>query len=150
MTVYERLAALHLILPEVAPTHEFVAVNIVGDLAYISGHAPFDKGAFRYRGRIGRELDLADGVQAARLAVLGCLSSLERSIGSLDRVSQIIKLTGYVNCLEEFHDLPLVTDAASKVLLALFGGLGHARTTVGVASLPKGVAVEIDLLVRFA
>lgn len=149
MSVHERLQQLGLRLPELAPTAEFLRVNLFDDLAFVSGHAPFDNGEFRYSGKIGLECDLTVGRCAAELAVLGCLASLEDSIGSLDGVRQIMKLTGYVNCVPEFHDLPQVTDAASKLLVDLFGDSGrHARTTVGVASLPNGVAVEIDLIAR--
>jgi enamine deaminase RidA (YjgF/YER057c/UK114 family) len=96
---------------------------------------------------------LEAGQEAARLAALGCLASLESEIGSLDRLERIVILRGFVNCDPEFKDLPQVTDAASKLLIAIFGDDGrHARTTIGVASLPFGVAVEIDMvaLVRSA
>lgn len=149
MTPYDRLTRLGFKLPGLAPTREFLRVNRIDDLAFVSGHAPFEDGAFRYCGRVGQEFDLATGRRAAELAVLGCLASLESSIGSLDCVRQIVKLNGYINCVGEFHDLPLITDAASKLLIDLFGESGRcARTTVGVASLPEGVAVEIDLIAR--
>ncbi|MGD0295673.1 MAG: RidA family protein [Bryobacteraceae bacterium] len=150
MSVHERLQQLGLKLPELAQTTEFLRVNIIDDLAFVSGHASFADGDFCYRGKIGRELDLSEGRRAAELAALGCLTSLENSIGSLDAVRRIVKLNGYVNCEPEFDDLPRVTDAASKLLVDLFGDSGrHARTTVGVASLPQGVAVEIELIAQF-
>lgn len=125
-------------------------MNLIDALAFVSGHAPFDDGEFCYRGQIGREFDLSVGRRAAELATLGCLASLENSIGSLDAVRRIVKLNGYVNCEPEFDDLPRVTDAASRLLVDLFGDSGrHARTTVGVSSLPKGVAVEIELIAQF-
>jgi enamine deaminase RidA (YjgF/YER057c/UK114 family) len=90
------------------------------------------------------------GRRAAELAALGCLASLENSIESLDAVRRIVKLNGYVNYESEFDDLPRVTDAASKLLVDLCGDSGRrARNTVGVASLPKGVAVEIELIAQF-
>lgn len=149
MNVQERLKRAGVTLPESAPTAEFLPVKLVGDLAFVSGHAPFKDGAFRYIGQIGRELDLSCGREAAKLAVLGCLTSLEAHLGSLERVQEIVKLNGYVNCIPEFHDLPQITDESSRLLVDLFGDSGrHARTTVGVCSLPAGVAVEIDLIVR--
>jgi enamine deaminase RidA (YjgF/YER057c/UK114 family) len=149
MSVYERLQQLRLTLPDLAPTHEFLRVNVIDDLAFVSGHAPFEDGQFCYRGRIGREFDLLAGRRAAENALLGCLASLESSIESLDSVRQIVKLNCYVNCVPEFQDLPQVTDAASKLLINLFGDSGrHARTTIGVASLPMGVVVEIELIAR--
>ena len=133
MSFRERLQQLGLRLPELAPTVEFLRVNLLDDLAFVSRHAPFEDGEFRYSGKIGREFDLSVGRRAAELAVLGCLASLEDSLGSLDGIRQIVKLNGYVNCVAEFHDL--------------FGDSGRcARTTVGVAGLPQGVAVEIELI----
>lgn len=149
MSAYEQLHKLHLRLPDLAPTHHFLRTNVVNDLVFISGHAPFEGGEFKYRGKIGMDFDLAAGQQAAQRAVLSCLASFEHEVGSLDTIQQIAKLNGYVNCVEDFQDLPKVTDAASDLLIDLFGNSGrHARTTVGVASLPMGVAVEIELIVR--
>jgi enamine deaminase RidA (YjgF/YER057c/UK114 family) len=125
-------------------------VNLIDGLAFVSGHVPLADGEFCDRGKIGREFYLSEGRRAAELAALGCLASLENSIGSLDAVRRIVKLNGYVNCEPEFDHLPRVTDAASKLLVDLFGDSGrHARTTVGVASLPKGVAIEIELIAQF-
>ncbi len=147
MSVYDQLQRLNLTLPDLAPTHEFLRVSVVDDLAFVSGHAPFADGQFLYRGKVGCELDLVTGQRAAESAVLGCLASLHHAIGSLDAIRQIRKLNGYVNCAPDFQDLPQVTDAASRLLIAVFGDAGrHARTTVGVMSLPMGVAVEIELI----
>jgi enamine deaminase RidA (YjgF/YER057c/UK114 family) len=149
MIVRDRMREIGIKLAEVPPTFEFVAVNIVHDLAYVSGHAPFSDGAFQFRGKVGCEFDIGAGCRAAEAALLGALASLEHALGSLDRVLRIVKLNGYVNCDPGFQDLPTITDAASKLLIRLFGENGrHARTTVGVASLPAGVAVELELIVQ--
>jgi enamine deaminase RidA (YjgF/YER057c/UK114 family) len=149
VSISDQLNRLNLKLPDLAPTHEFLRVSVVDDLAFVSGHAPFANGQFLYRGKIGRELDLAVGQRAAASAVLGCLASLHDAVGSLDAVRCVRKLNGYVNCVENFEDLPRVTDGASRLLIDLFGEAGrHARTTVGVMSLPMGVAVEIELVVQ--
>ncbi|MGA7629707.1 MAG: RidA family protein [Terriglobales bacterium] len=149
MTVRGRMQEIGIKPAEIAPTFEFVAVNVVHDLAYVSGHAPFGDGAFQWRGKVGREFDISAGCRAAEAALLGALASLEHALGSLDRVRRIVKLNGYVNCDPGFQDLPTITDAASKLLIRLFGENGrHARTTVGVASLPFGVAVELELIVQ--
>jgi enamine deaminase RidA (YjgF/YER057c/UK114 family) len=151
VSVYERMKRLGLSLPDLAPTYEFLRVNFVDDLVFVSGHAPYEDGQFKYRGKIGRELDLLAGQRAAESALLGCLASLQSEIGSLESVRQIVKLNGYVNCVQDFQDLPQVTDAASRLLVQLFGDSGrHARTTVGVMSLPMGVAVEIELVARIS
>lgn len=144
--VRQRLADLGLALPDAAPTSEFLAATRLGDLVYVSGHAPYADGAFRYRGRVGQDLDLAEARQAAVLAVLGCLRTLEQALGTLDAVERIPKVNGYVHCVPGYEPLPRVTDAASQVLVEVFGEAGrHARTTVGVASLPSGVALELEL-----
>lgn len=149
MTIRDRLQQLNLQLPDPAPTFEFVAVNTIGDLLFSSGHAPFLSGEYRFRGKVGREVDLPTAQSAAECAMLGCLASVEHALGTLERIRRIVKVNGYVNCTENFMDLPLVTDKASKLLIALFGEYGkHARTTVGVSSLPLGVAVEIDLVAQ--
>lgn len=147
--VERRIADLGLSLPEVAPTHEFLAVKVVGDLCYISGHAPYRDGGFHFQGKVGADLDVETGRRAAELATLGCLASLRAAVGDLDAVDTVVKVNGYVNCAPSFGDLPTVTDAASSLLIAVFGESGrHARTTVGVASLPSNVAVEVEMTVR--
>jgi enamine deaminase RidA (YjgF/YER057c/UK114 family) len=149
MTIRNRLQQLNLQLPDLAPTFEFLAVNIIGDLVFSSGHAPFSGGEYRYRGKVGREIDLSTAQSAAECAMLGCLASVEHALGTLESIRRVVKVNGYVNCTENFADLPLVTDKASKLLIALFGECGkHARTTVGVSSLPLGVAVEIELIAQ--
>jgi enamine deaminase RidA (YjgF/YER057c/UK114 family) len=149
LSIERRLRDLGHELPELAPVHKFLPAVQVGNMVYISGHAPFRDGEFRYRGKVGRELDLEAGRRAAELAVLGCLTSLKAEIGKLESVRRIVKVNGYVNCDPEFTALPKVTDAASSLLVSLFGDAGrHARTTVGTASLPFGVAVEVEMLVQ--
>jgi enamine deaminase RidA (YjgF/YER057c/UK114 family) len=144
-------AASGLTWPTPAPTHEFLPAIQVGELVYVSGHAPFGDGRFQYRGRVGDNLDLPAGQQAARLAVLGCLLSLEETLGDLEAVLRIVKVNGYVQCTPGFEPLPQITDAASRLLMDVFGTEGrHARTTIGVASLPSGVAVELDMIATAA
>jgi enamine deaminase RidA (YjgF/YER057c/UK114 family) len=151
MSAYERLRQLGLSLPDLAPTHEFRRLSVAGDLAFVSGHAPFADGEFQYRGKVGRELDLGAARRASEIALLGCLASVHHELGSLDAIRAVRKLNGYVNCAPDFEALPDVTDAASRLLIQLLGETGrHARTTVGVASLPAGVAVEIDLILTIS
>lgn len=146
-TVRRRLAQLGIAWPPVPPTHQYLPAVRFGQMVFVSGHAPYADGAHQYRGRVGDTLDLEQARAAARLAVLGCLVSLERTLGDLDAVARILKLNGYVHCVPGYKPLPKVTDAASELLIELFGAIGqHARTTVGVASLPSGVAVEIELI----
>jgi enamine deaminase RidA (YjgF/YER057c/UK114 family) len=149
VSALDRLRKLGFELPDAPPRHEFVPVALAGDLAFVAGHAPYRAGSFQYKGKLGAELDLAAGQKAAELALLGCLRALHDRFKTLDAVDRVLKLNGYVNCVSDFHELPSVTDAASSILVALFGENGrHARTTIGVYSLPAGVAVEIDLVVQ--
>ncbi|MEV1175702.1 RidA family protein [Nonomuraea sp. NPDC049784] len=140
-------SAFGLAWPQPAPTHEFLAVKKIGWLVCVSGHAPFDDERFQYQGQVGADIDLMTAQQAARMAVLGCLVSLDRALGDLEAVQEIVKVNGYVHCIPGFEPLPAITDAASRLLIEVFGDDGrHARTTVGVASLPFGVAVELEII----
>lgn len=144
--VEKRLKELGLTLPDPSPTFEYLRALAVGDLIFVSGHVPYRDGEFQYRGKVGQDFDLETGRKAAELAALSSLASLKTVIGSLDNVRRVVKLNGYVNCTPEFTDLPKVMDGASKLLIDIFGDSGrHARTTVGVASLPLGVAAEIEM-----
>lgn len=143
----QRLAELGIRWPPMPPTHQFLPAVRAGELVFVSGHAPYTDGAYQYVGRVGETFDLLAARQAARLAVLGCLVSLEQILGTLDAVERIVKVNGYVHCVQGFEPLPRITDSASELLIDLFGRAGqHARTTVGVASLPSGVAVELELV----
>ncbi|MGP3937517.1 RidA family protein [Nonomuraea sp. KM88] len=144
----DTLRTLGLRWPDLAPTHEFVPAIRHADMIFVSGHAPYRDGDFRHKGRVGAELSLEDGRRAARLAVLGCLASLEAALGDLDLVERILKMNAYVRCVADFHELPSVTDGASRMLIDMFGDVGrHARTTIGVTALPEGVSVECELIV---
>ncbi|TCC37406.1 RidA family protein [Kribbella capetownensis] len=149
--VRRRLAELGLCLPPPSHRHEYLPFVAENHLIYVAGHAPFSGGDRQYRGRVGDTLDLSDGRAAARLAVLGCLASLETAICNLDALTRIVKVNGYVHCVPGYEPLPEVMDGASELLVELFGERGrHARTTVGVASLPGGVAVEIEMVAMSA
>ena len=149
MRALDRLRKSGFELPEPPPRHPFVPVAVVRDLAFVSGHAPYRDGAFCFKGKVGRKLDLSAAQQAAGLALSGCLRSLRDRFETLDAIKRILKLNAYVNCVPDFHQLPSVSDAASAILEEVFRENGrHARTTVGVCSLPAGVAVEIELVVQ--
>ena len=147
--IEDRLREMGATLPGVAPTGQFLAVHVANGVAYVSGHAPYDAGEFHFRGKVGREFDLEQGRAAAVAATLGCLASVKHHLGSLARVGKELKANGYVNCTPEFTALPSIMNAASDLLVELWGEAGrHARTTVGVASLPMGVAVEVELVLE--
>lgn len=149
-TVDERLKELGITLPEPRPPaglYNPVLVN--GDLAFTSGLVAIENDAIAYVGALGDELTVEDGKKSARGACLLALGTLAKGIGGLDRVAQVLKLTGFVRAVPTFKDLPPVLDGASELLLEILGDNGKgARTTVGVAALPGYASVELDLVVR--
>jgi enamine deaminase RidA (YjgF/YER057c/UK114 family) len=142
-----RLQELGIELPEPSvPRANYVPWVRTGNQVWIAGQVPFDHGELRYVGKLGKDFTVEEGQACARLVVLNVLAHLQRACdGDLDRVVRVIKLNGFVNCVPEFGDQPKVMNGASDLLAEIFGEPGrHARAAVGVASLPFGVAVEID------
>ncbi len=148
--VEAKLEALGLTLPSPpAPVANYVRAVTVGNLVYLSGHGPSRDGAFAFQGKVGAERTVEEGYQAAQLVMLNCLSSLKQEIGDLDRVERIVKLLGMVNCTEDFGHHPEVINGASDLLVQLYGERGrHARSAVGMQSLPRGITVEIEMIVQ--
>ena len=153
MPVAQRLADLGLVLPETAaPGARYAAVVVHDGLAWVSGQLPREGDRVVARGKLGRDIDIAAAQDGARVALLRALAALRDELGGLARVSRILKLTVYVNSTEDFLDHSAVADGASMLIYELFGPeLGrHARTSVGVAQLPRDGCVEIDLVAALA
>lgn len=148
MSIDARLAELGITLPEpAAPVAAYVPVVIAGGLAYVSGQISFVDGVLR-KGRLGEDVSLEEGVEAAKGCALMILAQLKAALGSLDRVERVVKLGAFVNSSATFTDQPKVANGASELMVAVFGEAGkHARSAVGVPTLPLGVAVEIDAIV---
>jgi enamine deaminase RidA (YjgF/YER057c/UK114 family) len=148
--VEAKLEALGLALPSPsAPVANYVRAVTVGNVVYLSGHGPSRDGAFAFQGKVGADKTVEEGYQAAQLVMLNCLSSLKQEIGDLDRVERIVKLLGMVNCTEDFGHHPEVINGASDLLVQLYGERGrHARSAVGMQSLPRGITVEIEMIVQ--
>jgi enamine deaminase RidA (YjgF/YER057c/UK114 family) len=148
MSIHSRLAELGITLPEAAaPVAAYVPTVLAGDLLHISGQVSQEEGE-RLTGRIGDDRDLDYGVRAARSCGLMLLAQIEKAAG-LDRVERIVKLGVFVNCTADFTDQPKVANGASELMQEVFGEAGrHARSAVGVPSLPLGAAVEIDAVVQ--
>jgi len=146
--IEKRLDALNIILPSPPkPVGSYVAVVITGKLAFVSGQIPIKDGKVIYAGKVSRDLSVEDAQKAARLCVINALAQLKAELGSLDRISKIVKVSGFVNSPPEFTDQPKVINGASDLLFEIFGQKGqHARIAVGVLSLPLNSAVEIDLI----
>ena len=143
-----RLADLGLTLPEAAaPVAAYVPVVIAGDTAYVSGQLPFVGGKL-VTGRLGEDVSLEAGVEAAQACALMILAQLKAALGSLDRVERVVKLGAFVNSTGDFTDQPKIANGASELMVSVFGDAGkHARSAVGVPVLPLGAAVEVDAIV---
>ncbi len=152
MTVEDRLKELGLSLPETpTPAGNYVPAVTSGSIVHVSGHGPRRADGTFVAGKLGRDLSVDEGYDAARLTMLNCLASLKAEIGDLERVQRIVKLFGMVNCTEDFGRQPDVINGGSDLLTALFGDRGkHARSAVGMQSLPFGIAVEIELIAEIA
>lgn len=140
-----RLTELGLTLPPLRPlAGSYVGWTAVGDLLFLAG-----QGADGCTGRVGADYTLEDGQHAAQECMLNLLAQTKSALGELDRVTRVVKVLGLVACTEDFTDLPLVMNGASDLLLDVFGDRGrHARSAVGVQSLPFGFAVEIEMIVQ--
>jgi enamine deaminase RidA (YjgF/YER057c/UK114 family) len=143
-----KLAGMGLALPEAAaPVAAYVPVVIAGGLAHVSGQLPFVQGKL-VTGRLGEDVSLEAGVEAAQACGLMILAQLKAALGSLSRIERIVKLGAFVNSTADFTDQPKVANGASELMGHLFGEAGrHARSAVGVPVLPLGAAVEIDAIV---
>lgn len=145
--VEQRLAALGLELPTPpVPIANFVPWRREGTLVFLAGQVNEWNGQVPFVGKLGREFDVAQGRQAAQLCALNLLACLKLACGGdLDRTRSCLRLGGFVNCEPDFEFAPAVINGASDLLVELFGDAGrHARTAVGVASLPRRAAVEVD------
>jgi enamine deaminase RidA (YjgF/YER057c/UK114 family) len=145
----QRLRQAGLQLPDAAsPSFNYVPVRIHRGVAYVAGQMPKVEGEIRVTGKVGREVDLETAQGEARICILQGLACLKAELGTLDRVESILRITGYVASAPGFNAQPKVIDAASDLLVEVFGEAGrHARVAVGVAELPRNAAVEIEMTV---
>ncbi|WP_088347978.1 MULTISPECIES: RidA family protein [Rhodomicrobium] len=141
-----RLAALGLTLPDApAPAANYVPFCLSNGLLFMAGQVSRAADGNGIKGRLGENLSIAEGQKAAEAACLNLLAQIKTALGSLERVGQVLKLTGFVNSTPDFVDHPQVINGASDLMVAVFGDRGrHARAAVGMASLPFGFAVEVD------
>ena len=144
-----RLTDLGIVLPHAAaPAANYVPGVVHGGLLHISGQIPFDADGVLIRGKLGADMTTKEGAAAAARCAVGLIAQMKAVLGTLDRVERVVKLGVFVACTPEFTDQPKVGNGASDLMVAVFGEIGrHARSAVGVAALPLGVAVEIDAIV---
>ena len=151
-TIDDRLAELGITIPALAkPAGVYVPFAVTGNLVFTAGQLPYVDGALLATGKLGDAVSAEDGKLYARTAALNALAAVQEAIGSLDRVTRIVKLVGFVASTPDFSAQPGVVNGASEVLGEIFGDLGvHARSAVGVAVLPLDSPVEVELIVEFA
>ena len=147
--ISERLADLGIVLPPpMPPAANYLACVVDRGLVHVGGHGPVN-GDVMMRGKVGRDLTLDEGKQAARMTGLSILATLDAHLGDLDRVERIIKVFGMVNVAPGFNQTPAVIDGCSDLFVEVFGEAGrHTRSAVGMAELPFDIAVEIELIAR--
>jgi enamine deaminase RidA (YjgF/YER057c/UK114 family) len=150
MHIESKLKELGLSLPEPPkPVAAYLPAVHVDDLLFLSGTTCYENGKPLYIGRVGEELTLEQGYLAARQTVLNLLSVIKATLGDLDQVERVVKLNGYVNSAHDFDRQPEVINGASELLEQLFGEQGrHARTSIGVSSLPGHIPVEIEMIIQ--
>ncbi|PZQ89620.1 MAG: LysR family transcriptional regulator [Leifsonia xyli] len=152
MSVADRLAELGLALPPVVkPVAAYVPAQVTGSLVYTSGQLPMMGGVLPAVGKVGAEVGADEAKEFARICALNALAAAESVIGSLDRVTRVVKVTGFVASAPDFTGQPGVINGASELLGEVFGEAGaHARSAVGVAVLPLDSPVEVELILEFA
>ena len=150
--VEDRLYELGLTLPEVAaPVAAYVPAVRTGNLIYTSGQLPMVNGALPETGTVGVNVTVDRANELASICALNAMAAIKALIGDLDKVQRVVKVVGFVNSAPDFINHPAVVNGASNVLLAAFGDAGtHARSAVGVASLPLDAPVEVELIVEVA
>ena len=152
MTPEERLRELHLALPDAPrPLGRYVPAVAAGGLLFVSGMLPVKEGRPVWTGRLGADLTLMEGREAAKIAALNGLAVARAALGSLDRVRRLARLTVHIAAAADFTAHAAVADGASELLATLFeDGGGHARLALGAASLPAGVPVELEIIFELA
>ncbi len=147
----ENLVKLGIVLPEAPePVASYVPCVRTGNLLYCSGQGTVFNGRRLYVGAVGRERTPEEGYEAARICALNLLSQIRKAVGSLDKVSRIVNLHGYVNSAPDFYAQPKVINGASDLLCQVFGPeIGrHSRTALGVSVLPNNITAEVELVVE--
>ncbi|RAV11759.1 RidA family protein [Paenibacillus contaminans] len=137
--------------PSPVPLHTYIPCNQSGNLLYLSGQVCFLNGqlVLMHEGKLGREVTIEQGQEAARQCILNCLAAMKGYLGDLDRVVKIVKMLAFVSSAPDFNQQPVVINAASDLLIEIFGENGkHARSAIGTNELPLNTPVEIELIVE--
>lgn len=146
----KKLKELNIVLiTPTKPMANYVKAVRSGNLIFLAGHGPTKADGTNITGKVGKDLSIEQGIEAARITAISLLSTLKGEIGDLNKVKRIVKVNGWVNCNSEFTDQPKVINGCSDLLVAVFGEKGkHARAALGANALPSGIAVEIEMVVE--
>ena len=149
-TPEEKLKAKGIVLTTPGPpVANYVNAVRVGNLLYLAGKGPSKPDGTYITGKVGKDLTIEQGYEAARLTAIAHLSVLKAELGDLSKVKRIVKVLGMVNCTEDFKDQPKVVNGYSDLMVEIFGEKGkHARSAVGMYALPSGIAVEVEVIVE--
>jgi enamine deaminase RidA (YjgF/YER057c/UK114 family) len=147
-----RLKELKIELPKAAaPVANYVPCVQAGNLLFVSGQVTFWNGELKHIGKVGKEISVEEGQQAARLCALNVIAQVRAHLGDLDRVKRVCQVQGFVNCPVDFKDHPKAVNGASDLFVEVFGEAGkHSRAAVGMGSLPANVAVEVAAVLEVA
>ncbi|MBI2486029.1 MAG: RidA family protein [Deltaproteobacteria bacterium] len=150
--VEKKLKELGIEIPKVtAPLGSYRAAVISGNLIFVSGQLPIKEGRLLFKGKVGAEVSIEDGMEAARIAAINSVSILKNELGALNRITRIVKVTGYVSSAPGFDMQAMVINGASDFFYKIFGEMGrHARAAVGVYELPLGAPVEIEVIAEIS
>ena len=150
--IEEKLKSLNITLPSPpSPAGAYIPVVKSGNTVYVSGQIPIEEGKVAFKGKVPTVQSLENAQKAAKLCAINALAQLKKELGDLDRISRILRVSGFVNSEPDFTNQPKVINAASDLLFEIFGEKGqHSRIAVGVASLPLGSTVEIDMIVEIS
>ncbi|MEK6603736.1 MAG: RidA family protein, partial [Nitrospirota bacterium] len=150
MSFDAKLVELGITLPPAPkPVATYIPAVRAGELLFLSGTGPFKDGKVAFAGKLGRDLTVEQGAEAARLTLLNALAMVRQELGTLDRVVRIVRLTGHVASAEGFTQQPAVINGASDLLVQIFGEAGrHARLALGAAELPLNMCIELELILQ--
>ena len=148
--IEEKLKEIGIKLPDPpSPAGSYIPVVISKNIAYVSGQIPIKSGEVSFTGKVPVEQSIENAQNAAKLCIINALAQLKSQLGSLDKISKILRVSGFVNSTPNFSEHPQVINAASDLLYQIFGDTGkHTRTAIGVNSLPLNSTVEIDMIVE--
>ena len=150
--IEDKLRELSIELPTPpSPAGSYIPVVTTGNLAFVSGQIPMKEDKVVFEGKVPEKQSLDSARDAAKICIINGLAQLKANLGSLDKITKFVRISGFVNSSPEFTEQPKVINAASDLLVEIFGDMAkHSRIAVGVASLPLNSTVEIDMVVEFS